>query len=674
MSAATDIRPMQSTLQSDDSATAQPASGFTAVNGRSPSDHQQRSQQPKQQSDGPARDQELTSITLQGDAPNGADHRSPEAESPLSGQSSSPGHSREDSQVSLGKRKRSISGEVSPTSHNLSPSKRYRSPVLEQTEREAAPPNGVLSAHQTNGVTTMEQDTRYGDPNAQQWNMHREGDIQDAQFAEALTRGTQQLPDSTQQMDHHIDNSADVKYAAHASQGPPQPQHPMPGIHPVTPSQLTPSFQKQRKRNFSNRTKTGCLTCRSRKKKCDEAKPTCKNCERGGFTCQGYSQTNPLYKTSTIGAPVAPLQAKNNGGGFYDPYQYTGQGRPAQGPPQQGFFPEHAPHPPVNERDRNMSTSQDSQLRQQAPYGRPSWPEAQQPSSYTADNFQPGPPLNEHRGERTLPPPSSGPPVAPQRSGSSSSTYTYLAQSALQHSGANNRTGPQQSQQYWTEKEKMLQGHPFAPSDPQLVEERKRCAAACHKFNSFLDPQSLSDAERLARFRQIIQPKSAASITRSPPGQESAAEGCLGERVSVEAPFHCEYGYNISIGDDTDIGPNCRIMDSCKVTIGARCHIGPNVCFYTTEGAEQPTQLGPGGRKQKRLTRATEIIIKDDVYITGNVVLGPGHKVGTSATIHAGTALDKNLRNGLTAYPGSGPGGSEIVGSWTTQPHRGALS
>ena len=31
----------------------------------------------------------------------------------------------------------------------------------------------------------------------------------------------------------------------------------------------------KRKRNFSNRTKTGCMTCRRRKKKCDEARPHC---------------------------------------------------------------------------------------------------------------------------------------------------------------------------------------------------------------------------------------------------------------------------------------------------------------------------------------------------------------------------------------------------------------
>ncbi len=51
---------------------------------------------------------------------------------------------------------------------------------------------------------------------------------------------------------------------------------------PYSPSQprkgsssLPQADPKRRKRNFSNRTKTGCLTCRKRKKKCDETKPEC---------------------------------------------------------------------------------------------------------------------------------------------------------------------------------------------------------------------------------------------------------------------------------------------------------------------------------------------------------------------------------------------------------------
>jgi hypothetical protein len=39
------------------------------------------------------------------------------------------------------------------------------------------------------------------------------------------------------------------------------------------------SLVAKRKRNFANRTKTGCLTCRKRKKKCDEQRPLCKSSE-----------------------------------------------------------------------------------------------------------------------------------------------------------------------------------------------------------------------------------------------------------------------------------------------------------------------------------------------------------------------------------------------------------
>ncbi|OAA66042.1 OefC protein [Cordyceps fumosorosea ARSEF 2679] len=38
------------------------------------------------------------------------------------------------------------------------------------------------------------------------------------------------------------------------------------------------------------RTKTGCITCRRRKKKCDEAKPACMNCEKNSVFCEGYNE------------------------------------------------------------------------------------------------------------------------------------------------------------------------------------------------------------------------------------------------------------------------------------------------------------------------------------------------------------------------------------------------
>ena len=41
-------------------------------------------------------------------------------------------------------------------------------------------------------------------------------------------------------------------------------------------SSMAEAERKRRKRVFSNRTKTGCMTCRKRKKKCDEQHPECK--------------------------------------------------------------------------------------------------------------------------------------------------------------------------------------------------------------------------------------------------------------------------------------------------------------------------------------------------------------------------------------------------------------
>ncbi|RDW79091.1 Zn(II)2Cys6 transcription factor [Aspergillus mulundensis] len=40
--------------------------------------------------------------------------------------------------------------------------------------------------------------------------------------------------------------------------------------------------------NRGLRSKTGCLTCRRRRKKCDEHKPRCYNCERNNLVCDGY--------------------------------------------------------------------------------------------------------------------------------------------------------------------------------------------------------------------------------------------------------------------------------------------------------------------------------------------------------------------------------------------------
>jgi len=52
-------------------------------------------------------------------------------------------------------------------------------------------------------------------------------------------------------------------------------------------------------RSSKKRTKSGCLTCRKRRIKCDEARPICQNCIKSKRHCDGYYQ-RVLFKPANI--------------------------------------------------------------------------------------------------------------------------------------------------------------------------------------------------------------------------------------------------------------------------------------------------------------------------------------------------------------------------------------
>lgn len=66
-----------------------------------------------------------------------------------------------------------------------------------------------------------------------------------------------------------------------------------PFVHPTIPEpppNPNPRSKKiDRERHTMARSRGGCLNCKARKRKCDQARPECHACSQRGMRCQGYS-------------------------------------------------------------------------------------------------------------------------------------------------------------------------------------------------------------------------------------------------------------------------------------------------------------------------------------------------------------------------------------------------
>lgn len=210
------------------------------------------------------------------------------------------------------------------------------------------------------------------------------------------------------------------------------------------------------------------------------------------------------------------------------------------------------------------------------------------------------------------------------------SSAQVAAQLALAHT-------PYSSNRSRTQKEEMLAGRHFYPFDKELVLERERCNAACWRFNNSMNPATgVSHSERARLFREILQPRDAVQISPSTASPVTNI-GRLGDNVVVEAPFTCDYGYNISIGANVVVGRNCTIQDTCEVKIGDNCLIGPNVGIYTTSVPLDPKRRM--GSKGPQIGKP--ITIEPDCFIGAGAMILSGRTIGKGSTVGAGAVVTK---------------------------------
>lgn len=166
-----------------------------------------------------------------------------------------------------------------------------------------------------------------------------------------------------------------------------------------------------------------------------------------------------------------------------------------------------------------------------------------------------------------------------------------------------------------TEKEKMQKQMLYDGNyDHPLLKERLEAKELCHAYNQ-LRP---SDTE----------------------GQQKILRTLLGKtkkQFTVLAPFFCDYGSNIEIGENFFSNHNLVILDSGKVIFGDNVFIGPNCGFYT---AGHPVDVE---RRNKGLEYAYPITVGDNVWIGGGTQVMPGVRIGSNVVIGGGSVVVKDI-------------------------------
>ena len=132
-----------------------------------------------------------------------------------------------------------------------------------------------------------------------------------------------------------------------------------------------------------------------------------------------------------------------------------------------------------------------------------------------------------------------------------------------------------------------------------------------------------------------------------PAATDEEDEALFGEAAWVERPVRIDYGTNVELGDNVFINFNCTILDTCKVTIGARTLLASNVSLFSGTHPLDPDVRN--GTKGPEL--GGEIHIEEDCWIGGNVTVIPGVRIGKGSVVGAGSVVTKVSAPNILTLP-----------------------
>ena len=174
-----------------------------------------------------------------------------------------------------------------------------------------------------------------------------------------------------------------------------------------------------------------------------------------------------------------------------------------------------------------------------------------------------------------------------------------------------------------TEREKMLSGQLYDPSDEEIMAEQSVYNSKLGQLNS-LDP---SDAEAIDSYMK-----------------EVFAE--CGENNFIQLPFYANWGgHHVHLGSNIYLNFGCTFVDDGHIYVGDWTKFGPNVTIAT---AGHPIE--PSKRENPALQYNKDVHIGRCVWIGAGAVIVPGVSIGDNSVIGAGSVVTRDIPSNVVAY------------------------
>lgn len=166
----------------------------------------------------------------------------------------------------------------------------------------------------------------------------------------------------------------------------------------------------------------------------------------------------------------------------------------------------------------------------------------------------------------------------------------------------------------------MLSGRLYLASDAELTRMRQRARQLTGLYNATAEDEQFRRTELL---KQLL--------------------GAVGENISIQPGFRCDYGCNISIGDNFYANFDCVILDVARVTIGDNVLLAPRVGIFTAAHPIDANLRNQGFEYGKPIT------IGSNVWIGGNTVINPGVTIGSDVVIGSGAVVTRDIPDHVVA-------------------------